>query len=304
MRKWWIILIGVIIMIFALNSNVLYNSYNVSGVYLDKAYDADGNLIYPDIPVPSSGDMTATYEIELPDIYGSGHGFTCTGLAYDSSTDTFLIGDFGEDLPSGTDYGAKIIRMTSDFSEVVEQIPLSTLFPDMGGVQGITIDITDGTIWFCSPDERLIRHITAEGASLGSFSMSAQPTGIAYSPIDDAFWVLTYASSNNILKMSKTGTVTETYSFAYTETLDQCFLDPSRGILYMTAGVNYSSRNNVYTFNTSTHAQGIACAVDSYSVEGIWLGDVDKMIIVNDGYYHSAAVPVNQANIYIIDSAN
>jgi hypothetical protein len=143
--------------------------------------------------------------------------------------------------------------------------------------------------------------LDAQGNSIGSFSVSGSPTGIAYSQIDDSLWVLTYAGSNNIIRVNKTGTVQEQYTFGYSDTLDQCFFDYIRGYLYITAGANYTSRNNVYLFNTKTHAQSIACTVDSYSVEGIWLGDGNKMIIVNDGYYHSATVAVNQANFYTIE---
>ena len=77
-------------------------------------------------------------------------------------------------------------------------------------------------------------------------------------------------------------------------------MDKYRGLLYITAGKNYIGRNNVYCFNIATQEQYLACTVDSYAVEGIWLGNGDKMIILNDGYYHSAAVDKNQANIYTL----
>lgn len=263
------------------------------------AYDKSGLLIFPDatpLPVPT-GDLTAASTVALPDIYNNEHGWTCTGLAYDAATDTFLVGDIGKALPSSTGFASQIVRVSTDFLTVEGTIKLYTSFPNMSDVQGITIDTSDGTIWFCSTEESLIRHIRADGTSIGSFSTSAHPTGIAYSVLDDSLWLLTYANSNNILRVSKTGTVLEQYTFSYNETLDQCFLDVGHGYLYITAGANYSSRNNVYLFNVSTHAQSIACTVDSYSVEGIWIGE-NEMVILNDGYYHSAAVAVNQANIY------
>lgn len=89
----------------------------------------------------------------------------------------------------------------------------------------------------------------------------------------------------------------ETYNSTFGEALDQCFLDEGHGYLYITAGANYTGRNNVYKFDINTHEQSVACTVDSYSVEGIWIGE-SEMVIVNDGYYHSATVQVNQANIY------
>lgn len=286
-------------MIYNINGNAIYNAYNVGGTELSSAYDVSGNVVFSSSPVPvPSGDLSSTDVVPLPDIYNNGHGWTCTGLAYDSDSNTFLVGDIGKELPSSTGFASQLVRVSADFTEVVEQIPLYTNFSNMSDVQGVTIDTSDGTIWFCSTFENLVRHIDAEGNSIGSFSV-AQPTGIAYSPTDDNFWILTYASTNNIKRISKTGTVLEQYTFSYSETLDQCFLDSTRGYLYITAGTNYTSRNNVYLFNTETHEQSIACTVDSYSVEGLWIGNY-QMVIVNDGYYHSALDNVNQANIYTI----
>lgn len=282
-------------MIYGLTGGILNTVYNKSGNSLNTAYDISGDVVFPNLPVPT-GNLTASSTVPLPDIYNNGHGWTCTGLAYDAETDTFLVGDIGKALPSSTGFASQIVKVSSDFLTVRGTIDLHTAFPNMQDVQGITLD-SDGSIWFCSTSENLVRHISASGSSLGSFSVSGSPTGIAYSPVDDSLWVLTYASTNNIKRMSKTGSTMEQYTFNYSDTLDQCFLDASRGYLYITAGADYTNRNNIYLFNTATHEQSITCTVDSYSVEGLWIG-AGKMVIVNDGYYHSAYVPVNQANIY------
>ena len=289
-----VFVLGVLLMIYAI-SGAVYDAYNTSNEDLQVAYDTEGNIVLNAVP---HGNLNSTSEVSLPDIYGNGHGWTCTGLAYDSNSNTFLVGDIGKELPSSTGFASQLVRVSADFTQVVEQIPLYTNFPNMSDVQGVTIDTSDGTIWFCSTSENLIRHIDEEGNSIGSISVS-QPTGVAYSSADDSLWVLTYGSSNNIVHISKTGTVLEQYTFSYSETLDQCFVDPTRNKMYITAGANYTGRNNVYVFDLGTHAQSIACTVDSYSVEGIWIGG-DQMIIVNDGYYHSASVIVNQANFYSI----
>lgn len=283
-------------MIYTISGNQLNQIFDIDGNNQNNAYDINGDIVFPDLPIPM-GDLNASSVVPLPDIYGNGHGWTCTGLAYYDNS--FLVGDIGKELPTSQGFASQIVRVSTDFQTVIETIPLYQTFPNMTDIQGITID-SDGTIWFCSTSEKLIRHIDANGNSLSSFSLPNQPTGIAYSPTDDSFWVLTYTNSNNILKVSKTGTVKERYTFAYSETLDQCFLDSSRGYLYITAGANYTGRNNIYLFNTQTHEQSITCTVDSYSVEGLWIGQ-NKMIIVNDGYYHDALVKVNQANIYTLE---
>lgn len=281
--------------IFTVAGLLLSGCYNSNGERTTPAYDMTGTQVFPDgpeLPVPS-GNLNASETVLLPDIYEPGKGFTCTGLAYDGESDTFLVGDIGALLPGGT-IKSQLVRLSSDFVTVVETIPLFSLFPGMGDVQGVTIDTSDGTIWLCSPSENKIHHITANGTALGSINATS-PTGLAYSAADNTFWVLNY--SNQIVHMSKDGAVLATFEATYGEALDQCFLDEVRGVLYITAGTNYSGRNNVYTFDTTTHQQGTACTVDAYSVEGIWIGET-RMVIVNDGYYHSAAVPKNQANIY------
>lgn len=288
--------IGVLVMIFSLAGALLNGACGVNGNEIAGAYDVSGSVVFPDLPIPS-GNLTASATVALPDIHNNGHGWTCTGLAYDAVSDTFLVGDIGKATPSSAGFASQLVRVSHDFLTVEETIPLYTTFTGMSDVQGVTIDTSDGTIWFCSTEEKRIRHINADGTSIGSISLSDKPTGVAYSPLDDSLWILTYANTNNIRRISKSGTVQEQYTFTYNETLDQCFLDYGHGYLYITAGANYSSINNLYCFNISTHAQSIACTVDSYAIEGIWIG-ADEMVIVNDGYYHSAIVAVNQANFY------
>lgn len=286
--------------IYSVIGSRINGAFAKSGIQAQNCYDVDGGIVFPDfepLPIPS-GDLNAAVTIALPDIYNNGHGFTCTGLAYDAETDTFLIGDIGKETPESAGYASQIVRMSSDFLTVVEQIPLYTTFPSMTVIQGLTVDTSDGTIWFCSTGENKIRHISQDGTSIGSFTVS-RPTGIAYSPQYDTFWVLNY--DNKILHMSKSGATLGSWDFAYTEQLDQCFIDPARGYLYIVGGDNYTGRNNVYLFNAVTHQQSIACTVDSYSVEGLWIGKTE-MVIVNDGYYHSAVVPANQVNIYNLGS--
>lgn len=294
-----IAIVGVMLVsVFGINGNMLNELFDLEGHSLNNAYDVPGDVVFPTaspLPVPS-GDLTASSIILLPDIYGNGQGFTCTGLAYDSKNNVFLVGDIGQVLPDSGAPKSQIVKLSADFLTVEGTIPLYNAFPNMGLIQGVAVDTRDNTIWFCAQDANKIYHTNAKGDNLGNIFV-ASPTGIAYSAADDSFWVLTYASANNILRVSKTGTVLEQYTFKYNETLDQCFLDEDHGYLYITAGTNYTGRNNVYLFDINTHQQSIACTVDSYSVEGILI-ESDRMIIVNDGYYHSAYDGRNVANFY------
>lgn len=282
--------------VYNLAGNRLYAIYNAAGSPAAFGFDIAGDQVFPDypvLPVPA-GDLNADSIVPLPDLYGTGHGWTCTGLAYDEINHNFIIGDIGILLPGQTPIHSQLLRVSDDFSTVIETISLYNIYPSMSDVQGVTIDTSDHSIWCCCPSTNTAYHLTAAGTSLGTITVT-NPTGIIYDPRDDTLWILT--TGNKINHITKTGTVLESFDFAYTDGLDQGFLDPSRGVIYITAGANYQTRNNVYTFNTTTHEQGIACTVDSYSVEGIWIGETE-MVIVNDGYYHSAYDNRNVACIY------
>ncbi len=284
--------------IYDADGNQLYSAYDTGGNSLSHAYDAGGNVIFTTelLPVPT-GNLTASESIPLPDLYETGKGFTCTGLVFDENENVFLVGDIGILQPNSGTIQSQIVKLSDDLLTVEGTIPLYNVFPNMSDVQGVCIDTSDNTIWFCSPSRNYIGHVSKTGTNLGTISVS-RPTGIAYSASDDTFWILNY--DNQIVHISKTGTVLETFSFAYNEALDQCFLDEGHGYLYITAGTNYTGRNNVYLFDVNTHQQSIACTVDSYSVEGLVILS-DRMVIVNDGYYHSATDARNVANVYSLN---
>lgn len=280
--------------VYNIDAEQLFTLYGRDGGSLNIGYDINGGVVFvPSSPIVPTGDLDANETIPLPNIYEDGRGFTCTGLAFDSMSKTFLVGDIGLQQPGGTIH-SQIVRISKDFSTVLGTIPLTAITSN--DVQGIAIRRSDNTIWFCVPSDNKIYHITSAGVLLDYLSVT-RPTGISYDTRGGSLWVLTM--DNKILHLATDGTTISSHNFAYSETLDQCFLDTRNGLLYITAGSNYQGRNNVYVFNTMDNTQSITCTVDSYSVEGIYL-DESKMYILNDGYYHSAFVPVNQVNIYLL----
>lgn len=291
----FIALLGVVLLaIYDHNGSPLNFAYDSNGDSLEYAYDNNGVVVFGNeteniIPVPT-GNLTASSSVILPDLYGNGKGFTCTGLTSDGNY--FYIGDIGATSPSVTSYDSKII-VTSDFVNVKRTINLMNLDTNIQAVQGVAYDSSNNSLWVAIPNKNKVYNIRKDGGLISSFSVSA-PTGISVAE-DGTLWILDY--NKKILHYSKTGTLLQTVSFAYAEQLDQCFLDNERGLLYITAGENYTTRNNVYCYDINSEQQYIACTVDSYAVEGIWLG-YNKMIILNDGYYHDATVKYNQANIY------
>ena len=254
-------------------------------------YDSSNSFFSSHLPAV----LKCSKKIQLPDLYEFGKGFSCTGLAYDNLTDSFLVGDIGS-LEPNHEYKSQIVRLSPDFQTVIETIPLYLTISNLEDIQGICIDTSDETIWFCSPNSNKVYHISMNGYYLDEIEMLS-PTGITYSSYDDSFWILTYQKADNICHLTKDRTITEKYTFEYSGTLDQCYFNNDLKIIYITAGTNYSSDNNVYFFDTNTNKQGIAFTIDSYSVEGIWL-DEKQMIIANDGYYHNAYDNRNIINIY------
>lgn len=282
--------------VYDINGQQVFAIYDLDGDGLNTGYDIEGGLVFSSsTPIVPTGDLTAYETIPLPNIYNDGHGFTCTGLAYDSKTKTFLVGDIGTQQPGGTVH-SQIVRLSNDFSTVLGTIALIAITSN--DVQGIAYRRSDNTIWICVPSDNKVYHITSVGVLLDDFSVT-RPTGISYDTRDGSLWVLTM--DNKILHLATDGTTISSHNFAYSDTLDHCFLDTRNGLLYITAGANYQSRNNVYVFDTTDNSQRITCTVDSYSVEGIFIGE-SNMYILNDGYYHSALVPINQVNIYTLST--
>ena len=60
--------------------------------------------------------------IYLPKI--NNQQFTCTGLTYDNSTDTFFLCNYGKDKKSSKQK-ANIVQMSRDFSTIIHIIPLN-----------------------------------------------------------------------------------------------------------------------------------------------------------------------------------
>lgn len=239
-------------------------------------------------------------EITLPDVAlgVAGKGFTCTGLAYDATEGIFYVGNIGKDLPATAGFYSTIVKLSKDGATNLGEINIYETFPAMEDIQGLTIDTSDDSLWFCSKGEDKIRHITKAGVDISNFGFS-NPTGIAYDSRTDTLWILDTTSS--LVNVSKTGTVIKTISVAISDQ-DQIYLDEVNNVIYFTAGANYTGINYVYKVDLATETVSVAYNLkDSYAVEGIYI-EGDRMYILNDGYYHTGTIAVNQMNIYDIST--
>lgn len=248
--------------------------------------------------------ISSVSTVAMPDVAGGpvGKGFTCTGLNRDASSGEWLVGNVGQDLPTNEKgVHSTIVRLSGDFSSVLGEIDLHDAFPAMKDIQGLCVDGTDQTIWFCSFGEGKVRHITRDARSLGEINID-QPTGIAYDSRTDTIWVLTYAQ---LIRFSKDGKQLESFD-VNVKGQDQLWLDEANDVMYFTGGINYTDSifkgdNAVWSVDLKTGAfNEVYVLADSYAVEGLYMSE-GKMYVLNDGYYHSAKVPVNQVNVYDIE---
>lgn len=235
----------------------------------------------------------------MPDIPEgeAGKGFTCTGLACDAAEEAFLIGNCGKMLPEDTIFRATIVKVSQKEFRYLSEIKLYEMFPAMKDIQGLTIDTSDQSIFFCSFGERKVRHISKDGVDLGGFDLET-PSGISYDARTDTLWVLTYTS---LVHLSKTGEMLEEIPFSV-EGQDQIYLDEENDTIYITAGLNSSAQNEVYRADLQSKKIKLMFTLqDSYGIEGIDI-EGDSMYVLNDGYYHSARVPENHVRLYDIST--
>jgi len=290
---------------YALSAKGILGPYSVASGLVSKWHDNGYNALAGNSAAQGTSGLKPAYVQNipfcssitvLPDVAGgvAGKGFTCTGLAYDAAEDIFYAGNIGKALPATPGFASTIVKLSSDFMTNTGEIDLHTVYPSMSDIQGLTIDTSDDTIWFCSYAENKIRHVSKAGVDIGYLAYT-NPTGIAYDVRTNSLWVLNTASS--LVNIGKTGTVIKTIAVAYTGQ-DQLFLDIPGNKIYFTAGANYQGTNYVYVVDLSTDAVSLAYnLIESYAVEGIYINK-NVMHILNDGYYHSGTVAVNQVNTY------
>ena len=65
-----------------------------------------------------------------------GKVFPCTGIALEQERGELFVGNVGQDQPESRDMQPTIVRLTGDFSTVLDKIYLDDAFPRMEDMQG------------------------------------------------------------------------------------------------------------------------------------------------------------------------
>ena len=251
--------------------------------------------IIPKIRISRCPQIYADKIIELPSLDENNIGFTGTGLFWDESNSTFIVGNAGKFKPNDNTFRATIEVVDQNFLTIKQSIPCYLSFKNMRDIQGVTKS-TDGSIWFSSYGENMIRHIDIYGNEINSFSI-IKPSGIANDTRDKTLWIL---SNYYLYHCTYDGNILERVKVRI-KGQDQLYLDENANLLYFSAGTNYGGDNYIYTINLETYEiQPSYVLKDSYAIEGISIVN-GVLYVLNDGYYHNAAISVNQVNIYYLN---
>jgi len=244
--------------------------------------------------VKNAIELSAEKIVYLEDI-GIGN-ITCTGLTYDSKDNTFWIGDYGalekDQIPQ-----PKLYEVTADFLRVLRIIQLDNL-EETANLQGVSYDSVNDSLWIATG--KYIHEIDKKGTMIQSVKLgkyeSYHSNGICYDDDDDSIWVLCY--SMYLLHYDKNGNLVGTFRSNY---LDQDHIMYEQGGLYLSVGADYQGPNNfIVQFIPSKRQRNIKYKLtDSYAIEGICQFG-GKLIVLNDGKYHSSKIAKSYISIYDI----
>lgn len=259
----------------------------------------------------SANRIVSASTVTLPNGAGgssTGKGFTCTGLVRDTTDGTWWVGNYGKtDFASSgaATFAASIVHMSGDFSAIIAEITLASLGitqnTTLAGPQGVTIDTSDNTIWFASPETNTVYHISKAGALLGSLptviavANGAGSNGLTYDPVaGQLVTMLADSVVGDSIVVSwfnkTTGAVTRTITVSALWGSDHLFINPAEpGYLYLTGGGDVVAQpDTILKVNAATGA-----VVASYSligtdaVEGLYiLGST--MYVANDAFFHNS----------------
>ncbi len=236
----------------------------------------------------------------LPNSRYNMHGFTCTGMTYDSVEDCFYVGNYGKVIPDDSIHRPSIIKLSRDM-QLLDEIDFDEIESDDNNknVQGVTFDASDNTLWISggislvniSTKGDYIRKITID-------DLNYALNGVAYDEVTDTLWVLCYTEC--LLNLTKDGEIIKEIPCNVQDQDQLAFSE--KGKLYFTAGADYHGDGNyLYSIDVDTGEITAKYTLGkSYAVEGIcFIGG--KLYVANDGYYHDSLVKENLVNVYKIE---
>ena len=251
----------------------------------------------------NSYTLLALFDVIYPPYFEE---ITCTGICYDNSEQVWYIADAGKmKVDSFIDkleykifnkkpnFNAKIYKLSKDFSKVLSVINCHINNSKLRDIQGLAFDKRSNSLWYVSPNENLVRNITKNGKTIKEIFVH-NPSGLTYDNRNNTLWCLT---TEKIFNMTVDGKILKSFDFKVSEQ-DQIFLDEKCNLLYFTAGTDYDKNQFLFIFSIDDGKIIKAYELEgSYAVEGVSIID-DKIIILNNGFYHNAQIPEKYIAIY------
>jgi hypothetical protein len=238
--------------------------------------------------------LEANSATTMPDLADSTptKGFTCTGLARNASDGTIWVVNEGRTNAADSTWRPSLVHLPAPpwagTPLPLAEIDLLALYPAIGSCQGGAHDDTDDSLWVCSTDENLIRHVGADGSDLGSFA-STSPNGIAINTDTNELIVVRGNGAGTIY--DKVGVAQGTFSLG--DSCDQIFW--RAGLLFYT-GEAEGTYVQVFDLASQQYVHRWELP-EADSIEGLVLYGT-TMLIANDSSFHGGASGLNQVLTY------
>lgn len=276
------LVIAIFVAMFALGGLYIWNKTKDKTADIQNSYKGEIIQVTP--------DRTVLFEE-----FGADN-FTCTGLTYDPIDDCFWIADYGA-IEKGDAVEPRIVSVDAGFTNVVDSIDLTNISFEDINLQGIAFDTLRNEIW-AAIGEHIIR-LNKNGEVTSSFKLDSaikcNANGICYDEEEDCLWVL--CAAQYLLKCDVQGKVINQYKFNYSA---QDHIAICNGKLFITVGDDYSGDYNyLCVVSTNGEIEGLYQIEGSNAIEGVTCYK-GRILISNDGYYHSDKVGKSYICVYAI----
>jgi len=259
----------------------------------DGAVAFDGFTDFLDGRQTPTATLVSAYE--LPDAQGGdeGKGFTNTGLAR-AADGTWWVGNDGRNLPGATNT-ASLVHLSADFSTKLDEIDIEALVPATGSIQGVVVDPLDGSLWYASPQEQKVYHITTAGVLIAAdtLDMGFQVNGLAIDPVRRRLWVHEYEGTSVREVDMATKAVLRTMEPFHAQG-DHLWFEATQNRLWQTCD---DAKVRVWDVNETLGAAPAFVAVydvpDADEIEGVVVAG-SKMFLCNDAYFHGGSPALNR----------
>jgi hypothetical protein len=260
----------------------------------------DGTSQHLGYAAPALSAPTYVDRVTLPDGglgAETGKGWTNTGLFWDSSENAFWVANDGRANSSDSTYDPSIIKLNQARTTILAQIDIKAIWSNNTTVQGVAVDTTNNSLWFCALQENKVRNLTKTGVSLGELSITG-PNGLAYDAAEDRLIVLDSGGTIRVVNKSS-GAFIRSYACGVSDP-DQLYFDQSSRLLYLTYGANRVAGNiRIFYHDIGTAAGTLGPFSEVLSTEGIAIVG-NTLYFCNDGWFHDTTPFKNEILSYTI----